>query len=240
MDWTDRGILLSTRRHGETSIIAEVLTSGHGRHLGLVRGGTGRRLRGMLQPGNTLAVAWRARLAEHLGTFAVDIERSRAAVLMEDRARLAGLGSVCALAHLLAEREAAGGLHDALELVLDAMTSGGDWAALMARWELGLLAELGFGIDLTACAATGTPDDLAWVSPKTGRAVSRAAGAAYSNRLMPLPGFLAGTRGAADLVDVVDGFKLTGFFLEARVMAPRGLAMPAARERMVRALQAAG
>lgn len=240
MEWTDRGIVVSTRRHGEAGVIAEVLTREHGRHLGMVRGGAGRRLRAALQAGNSLQVTWRARLSEHLGAYTVEVETSRAAALMEGKAALAGLNTACALAHLLAERESARGLHDALEVVLEAMVAGNDWAPLLVRWELGLLEELGFGIDLSACAATGAPDDLAYVSPKSAKAVSRAAGAAYSNRLLPLPGFLAGARGPVDMIEVVDGFRLTGFFLDRHVMRPRGIAMPPARERMVRALQREG
>lgn len=233
MEWTDQGIVLSTRRHGEGGTIVEALTRGHGRHLGLVRGGTSARLRSALQPGNTLKLIWRARLADHLGHFTSEVATSRAAALIEDRATLAGLQSAAALAHLLAEREPAAALHDALEVVLDTMAAGGAWPALMVRWEIGLLAELGFGIDLSACAATGSPDDLAFVSPKSGRAVSRTAGMAYHNRLLPLPGFLAGRAGPVSAGDIANGFRLTGHFLDRDVLAPRGLAAPEARARLI-------
>ena len=233
MEWTDQGIVLSTRRHGEGGTIVEALTRGHGRHLGLVRGGTSARMRGALQPGNSLKLVWRARLADHLGHYASEVARSRAAALIGDRAVLAGLQALAALAHLLPEREPAAALHDALEVVLDAMAEGRAWPALMVRWEVGLLAELGFGIDLSACAATGSPDGLAYVSPKSGRAVSRRAGMAYHNRLLALPGFLAGRSGEAATVDILAGFRLTGHFLERDVLTPRGLALPEARARLI-------
>ena len=239
MEWTDTGILLSTRRHGEGSVIAEVLTEQHGRHLGLVRGGAGRRLSSQLQPGNSLNLTWRARLSEHLGVYTSELATARAALVIDDRTRLAGLTTLTALAHLLAEREPAAGLHDALALVLDAMVRGDDWPPLLVRWELGLLSELGFGIDLSACAATGSGEDLVYVSPKSGRAVSRAAGEPYHNRLLPLPDFLAGRGGPVVRQDVLDGLMLTGHFLDRDVFGPRGLPMPAARERLVQDLRSA-
>jgi len=236
MQWTDQAIVLSARRHGESATIAEVLTRERGRHLGLVRGGTSARMRAMLQPGNSLHLTWRARLSDHLGHFSAEVATARAAALIEDGAKLAGLQSLAALAHLLAEREPAAGLHESLEVVLDAMAGGEAWPALVVRWELGLLTELGFGIDLSACAATGSPEDLAYVSPKSGRAVSRSAGLAYHNRLLPLPGFLVGRNAPAGAGDVVDGFRLTGHFLDRDVFGPRAMAPPEARGRLIRLL----
>jgi DNA repair protein RecO (recombination protein O) len=233
MEWTDRGIVLSSRRHGEGSTIVELLTEAHGRHLGLARGGTSARLRSALQPGNTLEVTWRARLADHLGHLACEVMRSRAATLIAGRERLAGLQTLAALAHLLPEREPAASMYEVLELVLDAMLAGDDWPALVVRFELGLLTELGFGIDLTSCAATGLANDLAYVSPRSRRAVSRSAGAPYHDRLLALPGFLVGRGGGASAQDLAAGFRLTGHFLVRDVFGPRGMPAPEARARLI-------
>ena len=233
MEWTDHGVVLSSRRHGEGAAILELLTRDHGRHLGLVRGGASARLGQQLQPGNTLGVTWRARLAEHLGSYRCEIETARAAVLIENRATVAGIQTIAALAHLLPERDPVPGLFEALELVLGAMVDDGPWPALLVRWEIGLLTELGFGLDLSLCAATGSPEDLAYVSPKSGRAVSRAAGRPYHDRLLALPAFLGGGRGEPDASDIAAGFSLTGYFLERDVFGPRGLTMPSARKRLI-------
>mgnify|MGYP001818936863 CR=1 FL=1 len=233
MEWTDQGVVLSSRRHGEGAAILELLTRDHGRHLGLVRGGGSARSAHLFQPGNTLEVTWRARLAEHLGSYRCEMHNARAAALIEARTTVAGIQAIAALAHLLPERDPVPGLHAALELVLGAMVDDGPWPALLVRWEIGLLTELGFGIDLSSCAATGSPDDLAYVSPKSGRAVSRAAGQPYHDRLLALPAFLAGGRGEPAASDIIAGFKLTGHFLERDVFGPRGVAMPAARTRLI-------
>ena len=233
MEWTDQGIVLSVRRHGEASSIVELLTCQHGRHLGLVRGGASARMRSVLQTGNSLDVTWRARLADHLGTFVAEATATRAAMLIEKRKTLAGLQSLAALSHLLPEREPVPQVHEALQIVLDTMVKDGEWLALMVRFELGLLSELGFGLDLSACAATGCADDLAYVSPKSGRAVSRTAGTPYHNRLLPLPGFLIGRADGVTGSDVLDGLKLTGYFLERDVFGPRGIPAPEARARLI-------
>lgn len=238
MEWNDRGIVLAVRRHGESGAIAELLTRSHGRHLGLVRGATSLRHRSSLQPGNTLSVTWRARLADHLGTYSAEVLTARAAALIEDPLALSAVQAFAVLGHLLPEREPARALHDALEVTLDAMTDDGLWIPLMVRWELGLLEELGFGLDLSACAVTGSPDDLEYVSPKSGRAVSRGAGAAYHDRLLRLPGFLSGRRGEPGLSEILDGFRLTGHFLDRHVFLPRGIAPPSARSRLIDALAA--
>jgi len=235
MEWRDEGVILGVRRHGETSAIAEVLTASHGRCLGLVRGGRSRRQRPVLQAGNLVQVIWRARLEEHLGHFTLEALALKAGAIMEEPFRLAGLASIAALAQLLPEREPHRRMYDALHVVLDAIEDDGVWPALMVRWELGLLDELGFGLDLSVCAATGMSQDLHFVSPKSGRAVSAAAAAPYRDRLLALPGFLRGETSAAPQ-DVAAGFRLTGYFLDRHVFGPRGIAAPDARAAVIRHL----
>lgn len=233
MQWTDDGIVLGTRSHGESSVILELYTREHGRHLGLVRGGRSRRQQPVLQPGNTVHVTWFARLDEHLGNYTVEPAISRAARLMEGRAGVAGITHLAALARLMPEREIHGGLFEALELIADTLPEVAVAAPLMVRFELEVLQELGFGLDLSECAATGATDDLVYVSPKSSRAVSREAGEPWKDKLLALPGFLTGT-GDADSADIAAGFRLTGHFLSRHVFEPRGLAMPDARETFVR------
>ncbi|MFQ5765775.1 MAG: DNA repair protein RecO, partial [Rhodospirillales bacterium] len=169
MDWTDDGIVLSARKHGETSAIVTLLTRAHGRHLGLVRGGAGKRARGMLQPGNRVQARWRARLPEHLGTFTCELTEAFAAASLRDRLKLAGLSAACAMADAaLPEREPHAAVFEGL-LALLSVLQDEDWPSAYVKWEMGLLGELGFGLDLSACAATGTNDQLAYVSPKSGR-----------------------------------------------------------------------
>lgn len=237
MQWSEEGVILSVRRHGETSAIVELFTRGQGRYLGLVRGGRSRRLRPVLQPGNSVLATWRARLSEHLGTFQIELSRARVASLIDDPLRLAGLSTLVGLTQLVAEREAHERLYDATLVVLEALETDAHWVALLVRWELGLLEELGFGLDLSRCAATGRRDDLSHVSPKSGRAVSREAAAPYAARLLKLPSFLRGGRDEPDLEDLLSGFELTGYFLARHVFEPRGLKPPEARERMIARLQ---
>ena len=234
MDWSDEGIILSTRSHGETDAIAEVLTRAHGRHLGLVRGGRSRRQRPALQPGNVVDAHWRARLSEHLGNYTLEMIEARAALALDDATALAGLSTLCALARLLPEREPHSALHDTARLVLDHIGEPDIWPGLLVRWEMGLLEELGFGLDLSACAKTGERRELIYVSPRSGRAVSRRAGAPYAGKLLALPAFLK-PNGGTDLTthDLLAGFALTGYFLELNVFAPRGLAMPETRSRLL-------
>ena len=234
MEWTEEGIVLTARAHGESSAILELFTRGRGRHLGLVRGGRSRRLRSVLQPGNTVNATWRARLDEHLGNYTLEPMQMRAAVAMDEPLRLAGLATITAMAQLIPEREVHERLFDAFVIVLDALENAEIWPALLVRWELGLLDELGFGIDLSECAATGVREDLIWVSPKSGRAVSRGAGLPYADKLLALPAFLnSGTRLEASRTDLVAGFALTGYFLDRHVFSARGLRFPEARERLV-------
>lgn len=233
MEWTDEAIVLSARRHGETSAVVHLLTRARGLHAGLARGGAGPRGRGLYQAGNRIAAHWRARLAEHLGTLTGELVEAHAAALIDDPLRLAALSSACAVADAaLPERQPCATLFDGLAVLIAILKSEAQWPAAYVRWEIGLLDVLGFGLSLDACAATGHNDDLAYVSPKTGRAVGRVAGEPYRDRLLPLPGFLIG-RGAADHEAVLDGLRLTGRFLERHVFAPHDRAPPPARERFV-------
>lgn len=238
MDWRDEGILLAVRPHGESSAIIEVLTREHGRHAGLVYGGQGARMSPVLQPGAQLDLAWRARLAEHLGHFRVEPVRARAAI-MSDRAALAALNTVGALAvAFLPEREPDPALYRETLGLADALAARAwDWPASYASWEVSLLAALGFGLDLARCAATGTTEDLVYVSPRSGRAVSRAAGAAWADRLLPLPAFLIG-RDRTGIAAVRDALATTGYFLEHWACpAYDRPAPPEARARLIHLLE---
>jgi DNA repair protein RecO (recombination protein O) len=233
VDWRDQGILLSTRRHGESAAIIEVFTRDRGRHAGVVRGGASRRLGPVLQPGAVLDLRWRARLDAHIGAFEVEPVRSRSAILGDAEA-LAALSSVCALlCRLLPERDPHPALHAATTGLLDALAEGaGDWPSAYLRWELGLLEDLGYGLDLAACAVTGSRDDLAHVSPRTGRAVSRAAAGAWADRLLPLPPCLLG-QGPASGAELSAALSTTGHFL-ARMAADLGdRPLPEARSRLL-------
>jgi DNA repair protein RecO (recombination protein O) len=236
MQWTDEGIVLGAKRHGETSVILELLTQEHGRHLGLVRGGAGTRLRGVLQPGNSLRATWRARLDEHLGHYAVEAINLRAASFLSAAYAVHGVTQLAGLCRLLAEREAHAGIYGALEEILDHLDDPRIAAPLIARFELVFLAELGFGLDLGSCAATGTTADLIYVSPRSGRAVSREAGEAYRDKLMALPAFLHDETTSPSAADLAAAFALTGFFLDRHAFAPRGLAVPEARAHFVAAI----
>ena len=234
MEWSDEGVVLSVRPHGETAAVVDLFTRAHGRHLGLVHGGRSRRLRPVLQIGNHVDATWKARLADNLGYFSVEQRKGFAAPLMEDPAALAALTSMAALARLLPERDPHPNLFEITLFVLGYLDDAAVWPALVVRWELALLDELGFGLDLATCAATATTDDLIYVSPKSGRAVSAAAGEPYKDRLLALPGFLrAGAAGSVGKAEIAAGFGLTGYFLEARVLAPHGLPMPEARSRLL-------
>jgi DNA repair protein RecO (recombination protein O) len=231
MEWRDEGIIIGLKRHGESSAIVEMMTRAHGRHLGLVRGGRSPRMQTTLQPGNSAHCVWRARIEEHLGNFALEVGKVRAAQIMESPLALQGVNLVGGLLRLLPERDP----HPALFEMLDAMADHmGDFdiaPALMVRFEVAILAELGFGLDLSRCAATGRTDELIYVSPKSGRAVSREAGAPWRDRMLALPEFL-GRETALGRVEnsaVSAGFALTGYFLERDVFAPRGLKSPHAR-----------
>lgn len=237
MHWQDDAIVLSARPHGETSVIASLLTMKHGRHAGLVRGGAGRRYKGLLQAGNEVRAEWRARLPEQLGTFALEMAISRTGALLDQPEKLICVSAACAMIEAtVPEREEHGPLFRGMRVLLEALEQGEDWPAVYVRWELGLLAELGFGLDLTACAASGQTHDLTYVSPRSGRAVSSAAAIPYAERLLALPAFLAGKSGgmpASDIVeDIWDGLVLTGFFIDRFILGPQKKPMPSARMRL--------
>jgi DNA repair protein RecO (recombination protein O) len=236
MQWTDEGVVLGVKRHGETSVILELMTQERGRHLGLVRGGSGTRLRGVLQPGNSLRATWRARLDEHLGHYAVEGINLRAAGFLTAAHAVHGVTHVSALCRLLAEREPHARIYGALEDILDKIEVQFSAAMLIARFELAFLAELGFGLDLETCAATGTTTNLVYVSPRSGRAVSRTAGEEYRDKLLRLPAFLRTGDEVPSPVDLADAFALTGFFLERHAFEPRGLPISPARARFIAAL----
>jgi DNA repair protein RecO (recombination protein O) len=225
MQWTDDGIIIGTRRHGETSLIVELMTPAHGRHLGLVRGGRSRRVQPTLQPGNSVTATWRARLDAHLGHYTVESTTQRAARLIEGPAGLYGIQALAALLRLLPERDPHPKLYDGLLAILDFLDDPLIAGGLIVRFELKLLDDLGFGLDLTECAATGANDDLAYVSPRTGRAVSRSAGEAYRDRLLPLPSFLmeVPSESRPTVEELGNAFHLTGYFLARHVYEPRGL-----------------
>ena len=235
MQWQGEGLLIGVRRHGESSVIAEVMVARHGRTLGLVRGGRSSKLAATLQPGNTVQVNWRARLEEHLGSFTVELIDARAADLIADRIRLYACQLLCDHLRLLPERDP----HDRLlGLAVDSLNDGKaplDLAAELARFELNLLDELGFGLDLSACAVTGQTTDLTHVSPKTGRAVSREPAKPYCDRLLRLPQFLIADAPATSQ-DVADVFRLTGHFLHMHVWEPRQVEPPAIRDALIEAL----
>jgi DNA repair protein RecO (recombination protein O) len=230
MQWTDDGILLSVRRLGEASIIADVMTRSHGRHAGVVRGGRSRRLAPVLQPGNAVSVTWQARLAEQLGTYVVEGTELRAAAMMGSGAFLNGITCLACLVSLLPECDPHEAVYEALRIILQHLHRPELAGPLLVRFELQMLAELGFGLELSECAATGGTQELIYISPKSGRAVSRAAGEPYADRLLPLPGFLRGSDAAGLTAEqLLAGFAVTGYFLERRIMEPRGLLLPEAR-----------
>jgi DNA repair protein RecO (recombination protein O) len=239
MQWQDTGFVLAARRHGESALIVELLTRERGRHAGLVRGGQSPKARAMLQPGNEVAATWRGRLDEHLGTIGCELVRSHAARFLDDPHRLAGLTSAVALiCAALPEREPHGDVYVSLARLIEALDSGVDWPAQYVRWEQDLLGALGFGLDFGRCAASGATADLAYVSPRTGRAVSRTAGLPYHDKLLRLPEFL--WRDApADEAQLVLGMTLTGHFLAHHVFAPQGRALPPARVRLAERIRQA-
>ncbi len=241
MEWRDQGALLVVRKHGENSAIVEVFTAEHGRHAGVVRGGTSRKIAPILQPGAQLDVTWRARLDEHLGSFTVEPVKSRAAAVMADRLALAGLNAVtCLLSYCLPEREPHPQLYSRTITLLDLMGNSEVWPLAYLRWELALLDDMGFGLDLTCCAVTGSLDDLAYVSPRTGRAVSVEGAAKWADKLLPLPQSLLG-HGSGDLEDISEGLVTTGFFLKNRLAHQLSdKPVPAARQRLVDAIARQG
>jgi len=241
MEWRDEGALIAVRRHGETSAIIEVFTKNHGLHAGVVRGGTSRKIAPILQPGAQLDVTWRARLEDHLGSFTVEPIRSRAAGVMGDRLTLAGLNAICALlSYALAEREAHKGLYQQSITLLDLLVATDAWPLAYLRWEMALLEELGFALDLSRCAVTGSRENLTFVSPKSGRAVSREGAGEWADKLLPLPMCLLG-QGPVEQGEILQGLVTTGYFLNTRLAPAFGnKPLPAARQRLMDLLNRQG
>lgn len=236
MEWRDEGILLRVRRHGESSAIIEAMTVEHGRHCGLVRSGASGKVAAILQPGAQLSLQWNARLSEHLGTFSVDLIKSRAAQIMTDRTALAALNALSALlVEFLPEREPNDAIYHATYNLVEALGGGNPyWPILYAHWELSLLEALGFGLDLTSCASTGTREDLTYVSPRSGRAVCRKAGGPFADRMLPLPSFLI-RPARPSMGDVREALRTTGYFLDKWVCPQFDVkSLPQARERLIR------
>lgn len=236
MQWTDDGIVIGVRRHGETSGILELMTRAHGRHLGVVRGAFGSRLKPVLQPGNEVSATWRARLEEQLGTFTVEGLQLRAVNFFATPHAIYGVGHLAALMRLLPERDPHEKLYSTLTTLLDHLDDAALAAPMVVRFELQLLSELGFGLDLEECAATGETTDLIYVSPKSGRAVSRTAGEPWAARMLRLPPFLRDGDALAAERDIDDGFALTGFFLSRYVLEPRGLGLGDERAHFISAI----
>lgn len=238
MEWRGEGILLSVRRHGETSAIIDVFTPDQGRHAGVVKGGAGRKLAPILQPGAQLDVTWRARLDAHIGSYLVEPVRSRAAEVMGSRLALSGLGAALALLRFcLPERQAHAGLYTETERLLDLLGQDDIWPLAYLRWEMRLLEDMGYGLDLSACAVTGARDNLAYISPKSGRAVSADGAGDWAARLLPLPDVLRGL-GAAEDVEVAKALHITGFFLREKLAPDLGnRPVPEARARFIQAFE---
>lgn len=238
MQWTDEGIVIASRRHGERDAILEVLTREHGRHMGLVRGGRGPKHASTLQPGNRVTLTWRARLEDHLGAFTAEVLQSRAGNVLASPLALAAVNHLGALIRLLPERTPHGALYGAADGMLDLLARPDLLGPVLVRFELMILAELGFGLDLSCCAATGSDEDLVYVSPKSGRAVSRAAGEPYAPRLLALPAFVAEGAPITGVEQGVleQGFALSGFFLERHLYGPRGLSHQGPRAELVQRL----
>jgi len=233
VSWEDEGIVMAVRRFGEHDAIVSLLTASQGRHVGLVKGGLGRKLRGALQPGNLVKAGWRARLDEQLGTYTLECIHSYSALALSNAEQLSGLSALCAMVEVtLPEREPHTEVH---ERTLHLVSNLGEdhWAAEYARWELTLLADMGYGLDLTSCAATGVTEELVYVSPKSGRAVSRAAGGPYVNKLLPLPVFLKREEVVPTSKEIGESLALTGHFFESRVFGPQNRRLPASRTRFV-------
>lgn len=237
MEWRDEGIVLGTKKHGETSVILEVMTLAHGRHLGMVRGGRSRRMQPVLQPGNRVDLIWRARLDEHMGMFQVEPLELRAARLFDSACAVYGIQTLAAHLRLLPERDPHANLFETLNLLIEHLQEPASAGELVVRFELLILDELGFGLDLSECVATGVREDLTYVSPKSGRAVSRDAGAPWADKMLALPPFLRPNSGLrADRDTMMEAFRLTAFFLSRHVYEPRGIEPPEARAGFLAAL----
>jgi DNA repair protein RecO (recombination protein O) len=235
MEWADEGVVIGLKRLGEGSGVLEAMTRAHGRHLGLVRGARSPKLAAALQPGNGVGLVWRARLDEHLGAFAVEPLTMRAGRFLPSAVALNGLALIGALLRLLPERDPHESLYGAVLGVIEALDAP-EAPAQLARFEARMLIECGFALDFSECAATGAVEDLIYVSPKSGRAVCAAAGEPYREKLLPLPAFLREEGPEPGLEEVLQAFRLTGFFLERELFAPRGQKLPDARAALISGL----
>jgi len=238
MEWTSEGVIVSVRKYGENSVIIDTLTPTHGRHLGVVRGGASRKMAATLQPGSQVKLEWRARLEEHLGNFRVEQLESRSD-MFDDRLRLAALSSICSIVTFsFPERMPVAELYNSTLNLMDTLNTGGDWKPLYALWELQVLEEMGFGLDLTSCAVTNVTQDLIYVSPKSGRAVSRKAAGEWKERLLPLPSFLRNKFETANHEDILYSLKTTGHFLSSWLATSLGeRKLPEARNRLISRLE---
>ena len=238
MEWTSEGVIVSVRKYGENSVIIDTLTLKHGRHLGVVRGGASRKMAATIQPGSQVKLEWRARLEEHLGNFRVEQLESRSD-MFDDRLRLAALSSICSIVTFsFPERMPVAELYNSTLNLMDTLNTGGDWKPLYALWELQVLEEMGFGLDLTSCAVTNVTQDLIYVSPKSGRAVSRKAAGEWKERLLPLPSFLRNKFETANHEDILNSLKTTGHFLSSWLATSLGeRKLPEARNRLISRLE---
>ena len=236
MNWSDVGIVLSARKHGEGSAVVTLMTPKHGRHAGLVRGGSGKRARGIYEAGNLVSVDWRARVEDHLGSFKCELLKPQAALYLDDTLRLAGLSAVCAVLEMaLPERESYPEVYESLFNFIANLDSE-FWLEDYVRWEIKLLVDLGFGMDLTSCASTGQSDELIYVSPKSGHAVSTTAGEPYKDKLLALPSFLQDGVKTSDKIDfraISQGLTLTSYFMDRNVFIHNKNGAPPARMRLV-------
>ncbi len=238
MEWTSEGVIVSVRKYGENSVIIDTLTPEHGRHLGVVRGGASRKMSATIQPGSQVKLEWRARLEEHLGNFRVEQLESRSD-MFDDRLRLAALSSICSIVTFsFPERMPVTELYNSTLNLMDTLNTDGDWTPLYALWELQVLEEMGFGLDLTSCAVTNVTQDLIYVSPKSGRAVSRKAAGEWKERLLPLPSFLRNKFETANHEDILNSLKTTGHFLSSWLATSLGeRKLPEARNRLISRLE---
>ena len=234
MQWSDHAFVLETRPHGENAVIATVLTAQHGKQNGYVHGGRSRKLRGVLQKGNRVAVTWQARLNEHLGTLTLDLEDDLAGRHLLDGFALDALGAVTSLLNqTLEEGDPHLALYSASQVILESSDDKELFPQLYFRWELGVLDTAGFPLDLATCAVTGQSDDLVYISPKSGRAVSAGAGEAYADKLFPLPASLADPAKTPSVAEINDILHITGHFIDRHLLRPRNRTLPDARTRFV-------
>ncbi len=244
MHWSDAAIILSSRKYGESSAVVRVLARDHGVFAGVVRGANSKNNRGIIQSGNVVSSNWQARLSQQLGTFKLELLEAHAAHIMQDAGKLAALTSACTITELaLPERHPYPKLFSALHEFLHTLTASDNWQQEYIKYELSLLAESGFGLDLSECAATGRTDDLIYVSPKSGKAVCREAGEPYKDKMLPLPPFIIPSPNPEPRIpnpeykEILVGMQLTGYFLEYSLLAPHGKKLPAVRTRLQNILQ---